>query len=178
MRRGNAVDPSFVLKRKKHWLYHTFSITWKAGYRLTWMAGYRLAFSIKWKENDRKSRKTSERLCRLPDAGYRLASSIKWRETPTWKAGCRLTWMAGYRLAFSMKWKEKRATIKNNDRKSLPVTRLPASGSHLRQNEQKHPNEKPATGLHEWPATGLHFRSNEKKKRSKVKNNDRKPATG
>ena len=30
--------------------------------------------------------------------------------------------MAGYRLAFSMKWKEKRATIKNNDRKSLPVT--------------------------------------------------------
>ena len=30
--------------------------------------------------------------------------------------------MAGYRLAFSMKWKEKRSTIKNNDRKSLPVT--------------------------------------------------------
>ena len=75
---GNyALDPSFELKRKNidcttHFRLNEKPTTGQHEWQATGSH-----FRSNEKKNDRKSRKTIESLCRLPDAGYRLASSIK-----------------------------------------------------------------------------------------------------
>ena len=75
---GNyALDPSFELKEKNidcttHFRLNEKPTTGQHEWQATGSH-----FRSNEKKNDRKSRKTIESLCRLPDAGYRLASSIK-----------------------------------------------------------------------------------------------------
>ena len=123
MRRGNAVHGSLIrIEKKKHRLYHTFSIKWKAGYRLTWMAGYRLALSTKWKEKRSKVKKNDRKS--LPVTGCRLPARIFDKMKRNTQMKSRLPADMNGRLPARIFDEMKRKTSDNQEQrsKSLPVT--------------------------------------------------------